>query len=102
MTESTSSPAPDIAPAVEPAGHGVVVDELELPVQLVADTVALTVSELSSLGPGYVIELPTPVTDLTVKLVVHGQVIGQGELVTIGDHVGIRILHMAHEHVSVQ
>lgn len=100
MTESTEPDMPE--PGHDTDEHAVEVGELELPVQFVADTVALTIDELSSLAPGYVIELPTAITELTLKLIAHGQVIGHGELVGIGEHVGIRILRMAHEHGSVQ
>ncbi|MCA8023431.1 type III secretion system cytoplasmic ring protein SctQ [Burkholderia metallica] len=99
MTETTILDVPE--PGLD-AERAVEVGELELPVQFIADTVALTIDEVSSLAPGYVIELPTKIADLTLKLVVHGQVIGYGELVGIGEHVGIRIRHMAHEHDSVQ
>ncbi|KAG8154518.1 type III secretion system cytoplasmic ring protein SctQ [Burkholderia catarinensis] len=102
MTETTVLDTPEAAPDAPAAERAVEVGELELPVQFVADTVALTIDEVSSLAPGYVIELPTAIADLTLKLVAHGQVIGYGELVGIGEHVGIRILRMAHEHGPVQ
>ena len=102
MTESTVLGTAEAGLDAPEAERAVEVGELELPVQFVADTVALTIDEVSSLAPGYVIELPTAIADLTLKLVAHGQVIGYGELVGIGEHVGIRILRMAHEHGSVQ
>ncbi|MBN3837605.1 type III secretion system cytoplasmic ring protein SctQ [Burkholderia sp. Ac-20344] len=102
MTETTVLDTPEAALDAPDAERTVEVGELELPVQFVADTVALTIDEVSSLAPGYVIELPTAIADLTLKLVAHGQVIGHGELVGVGEHVGIRILRMAHEHGSVQ
>ncbi|WP_322082398.1 type III secretion system cytoplasmic ring protein SctQ [Burkholderia sp. BCC1972] len=102
MTETTVLDTPEAGLDAPDAERAVEVGELELPVQFVADTVALTIDEVSSLAPGYVIELPTAIADLTLKLVAHGQVIGYGELVGIGEHVGIRILRMAHEHGSVQ
>ncbi|OXI17852.1 type III secretion system cytoplasmic ring protein SctQ [Burkholderia sp. AU15512] len=102
MTETTVLNTPDAGLDAPDAEQAVEVGELELPVQFVADTVALTIDEVSSLAPGYVIELPTAIADLTLKLVAHGQVIGYGELVGIGEHVGIRILRMAHEHGSVR
>lgn len=102
MTETTVLNTPEAGLDAPDAEHAVEVGELELPVQFVADTVALTIDEVSSLAPGYVIELPTAIADLTLKLVAHGQVIGYGELVGIGEHVGIRILRMAHEHGSVR
>ncbi|WP_175811379.1 type III secretion system cytoplasmic ring protein SctQ [Burkholderia contaminans] len=102
MTETTVLNTPDAGLDAPDAEQAVEVGELELPVQFVADTVALTIDEVSSLAAGYVIELPTAIADLTLKLVAHGQVIGYGELVGIGEHVGIRILRMAHEHGSVR
>ncbi|MFM0170852.1 type III secretion system cytoplasmic ring protein SctQ [Paraburkholderia sediminicola] len=78
------------------------IGELDLPVQFEVDTVSLPLSQLYALRPGYVLELPTPVIDAQLKLVTHGQTIGYGELVTVGEHLGIRILRMAHGDGPVQ
>jgi type III secretion protein Q len=78
------------------------IGELDLPVQFEVDTVALPLSQLYALRPGYVLELPTPVADAQLKLVTHGQTIGYGELVTVGEHLGVRILRMAHGDGPVQ
>ncbi len=78
------------------------IGELDLPVQFEVDTVALPLSQLYALRPGYVLELSTPVADAQLKLVSHGQTIGYGELVTVGEHLGIRILRMAHTDGPVQ
>ncbi|QCP52296.1 YscQ/HrcQ family type III secretion apparatus protein [Trinickia violacea] len=83
-------------------GYPIHVGELELPVQFEIDTVALPLAQLSALGPGYVVELPVPVAEAQLKLVAHGQTIGYGELVTVGEHLGIRIIRMAHRHGPVQ
>ena len=37
-----------------------------------------------------------------LRLVAHGQTIGYGELVTVGEHLGIRIIRMAHRHGPIQ
>lgn len=91
------------------AGFGVVttdeptrIGELELPVQFEIDTVSLPIDQLSALEPGYVIELPVAVTDARLRLVVHGQTVGYGELVAVGEHLGVRIIRMAHRHGTVQ
>ncbi|MFL9864606.1 type III secretion system cytoplasmic ring protein SctQ [Paraburkholderia fungorum] len=78
------------------------IGELDLPVQFEVDTVALPLSQLYALRPGYVLELPTPVAEAQLKLVTHGQTIGYGELVTVGEHLGVRILRMAHGDGPVQ
>jgi type III secretion protein Q len=70
------------------------VTELEVPVQFEVDTIALRVSQLSTLGSGYVIELDKPVSEMQIRLVIHGQTIGYGELVAVGEHLGVRIVHM--------
>ncbi|MFP6560947.1 type III secretion system cytoplasmic ring protein SctQ [Paraburkholderia sp. B3] len=72
------------------------VGELELPVQFEIDTLAMPLSQLSALGPGYVIEFPVPFSDALLRLVAHGNTIGYGELVTVGEHLGVRIVRMAH------
>ncbi|NRO95256.1 YscQ/HrcQ family type III secretion apparatus protein [Paraburkholderia sp. NMBU_R16] len=81
---------------------GIDIGELDLPVQFEVDTIALPLSQLCALRPGYVLELQTPVADAQLKLVAHGQTIGFGELVTVGDHLGVRILRMAHGDGPVQ
>ncbi|RXV65762.1 YscQ/HrcQ family type III secretion apparatus protein [Burkholderia stabilis] len=78
------------------------IGELDLPVQFELDSVALPLAQLSSLRPGYVIELDTRVTDARIRLVAHGQTIGHGELIAVADRLGVRILRMAHDDGSVQ
>ncbi|WP_175846098.1 type III secretion system cytoplasmic ring protein SctQ [Burkholderia arboris] len=78
------------------------IGELDLPVQFELDSVALPLAQLSSLRPGYVIELDTRVSDAQIRLVAHGQTIGHGELIAVADRLGIRILRMAHGDGSVQ
>lgn len=78
------------------------IEQLELPVQFVLDTVALPIAQLASLRAGYVIELPTPLRDARVRLTSYGQTIGFGELVTVGEHLGVRIVEMANIDDSVQ
>ncbi|AIO70803.1 type III secretion apparatus protein, YscQ/HrcQ family [Burkholderia oklahomensis] len=87
-----------VATADEPARIG----ELELPVQFEIDTVSLPIDQLSVLEPGYVIELPVAVADARLRIVVHGQTVGFGELVAVGEHLGVRIIRMAHRHDSDQ
>lgn len=78
------------------------IGELDLPVQFELDSVALPLAQLSSLRAGYVIELDTPVEDARIRLVAHGQTIGFGELIAVAEHLGIRIVSMAHGDGSVR
>jgi type III secretion protein Q len=68
--------------------------ELSLPVRFEIETVSMTLSDLSAIGPGYVIELTSPVATATIRLVACGQVVGHAELVAVGGQLGARITHM--------
>ncbi|SPS02721.1 type III secretion system cytoplasmic ring protein SctQ [Cupriavidus taiwanensis] len=102
MTNELDPVRPDDLLAPDEHSNPIDIGELDLPVQFELDTVALPLSQLYALRPGYVLELPTSVAEAQLKLVTHGQTIGYGELVTVGDHLGIRILRMAHGDGSVQ
>lgn len=102
MADELDPVRPDDLLAPDQEDNPIDIGELDLPVQFEVDTVALPLSQLYALRPGYVLELPTPVSEARLKLVTHGQTIGYGELVTVGDHLGIRILRMAHGDGPVQ
>ncbi|MEX3640084.1 type III secretion system cytoplasmic ring protein SctQ [Paraburkholderia sp. BR14320] len=102
MADELDPVRPDDLLASDQHSNPVDIGALDLPVQFEVDTVALPLSELYALRHGYVLELPTPVAEAQIKLVTHGQTIGYGELVTVGDHLGIRILRMAHGDGPVQ
>lgn len=87
---------------VDLQGDPIEIGELDLPVQFELDSVALPLAQLSSLRPGHVIELDTPVADAQIRLVAHGQTIGYGELIAVAEHLGIRIVRMAHGDASVR
>ncbi|WP_206956692.1 type III secretion system cytoplasmic ring protein SctQ [Trinickia acidisoli] len=78
------------------------IGELNLPVKFELDTVQMPVVQLSALRPGYVVELPVPIADARIRLTSYGQTIGTGELVTVGDQLGVRVLQMTHGNGSVQ
>lgn len=87
-----------IAPSTADAGdleNPTDLSQLEMPVRLEIDTLNLSLAQLNALQPGYVLELPIPLAEATVRLVTHGQTIGLGEMVAVGEHIGIRITQMA-------
>jgi type III secretion protein Q len=65
-----------------------------VPVSFEVDTARVSLAELASMRPGYVIELDQPVSSAPVRLVCHGQTVGHGQLVAIGEQMGVRILSM--------
>ena len=70
-------------------------DTLEIPVRFEVDTVAVPLSDLESMGPGFVVELKTPLATASIRLVACGRVVGHAELVAVGDRLGARITRMA-------
>ncbi|QBG89993.1 type III secretion system cytoplasmic ring protein SctQ [Xanthomonas oryzae] len=80
---------PEVAPSTSN------VAELELPVQLEVDQLALSLSTLSGLQPGQILELSVPVDQADIRLVVYGQTIGTGRLLAVGEHLGVQILSMS-------
>lgn len=89
------------APLTDSIDTPVEISELDLPLKLEIDTVSMPVAQLSALRAGYVLELPTAVPDARVRLVTYGQTIGFGELVSVGDHLGVRLVQLSRGHGSV-
>ncbi|MGY2179215.1 type III secretion system cytoplasmic ring protein SctQ [Pseudomonas azotoformans] len=88
------------APFVEPENPMTDVDAAaaldELPLKLVCQvgTLELTLAQLRELGAGSLLQLNTPGVD-SVDLMVNGRRVGQGQLVKIGDGLGVRLLSFA-------
>ncbi|MGY8589052.1 type III secretion system cytoplasmic ring protein SctQ [Paracidovorax citrulli] len=68
---------------------------IRVPVAIEIDTARIRLDELAALDAGAIVPLAVAARDATVRLVCHGQVVGTGRLVVIGDHLGVRIAHMA-------
>ena len=67
----------------------------DIPVNLVVELSRLKISleKLMQLSPGNLLEIPMK-PDQAVKLTVNGQQVGQGELVHLGETLGVRILNL--------
>jgi type III secretion system YscQ/HrcQ family protein len=78
--------------------HALPINELDVPISFELETSSLTLAQLEAIEPGYVFELPIPVHGASVRLSVYGQVIGAGELVSVGDQLGVRILRIGASH----
>ncbi|MDQ7980269.1 type III secretion system cytoplasmic ring protein SctQ [Paraburkholderia sp. SARCC-3016] len=83
------------APLTDTIDSPVEISRLDLPLRLEIDTVSLPVAQLSALRAGYVLELPTAVPDARIRLVTYGQTIAFGELVSVGDHLGVRLVQLS-------
>ncbi|KVU59674.1 hypothetical protein WK68_20375 [Burkholderia ubonensis] len=91
MAQEADQPGNDAPGRTDPVDVGA----LEVPVNFEIDTVALSIDQLAAMRQGYVIELFRPPSETQVRLIAYGQLIGHGELVTVGEHLGVRIHHMA-------
>lgn len=86
---------PEEEEALEPAPPQV--DTLSLrdvpfDVQVEVTRLQITLDELQKMQPGH--QIPLDVNPRNVKLTVRGKAIGAGELIEIGDTVGVRILEI--------
>ncbi len=85
------APAAEAAPA--PSGPTPMVSAQTIPFDLTVEVgrLKLTAKQLVSLGPGSVLELNID-PEGGLDLVAHGSCIGRGELIRVGDVLGVRVL----------
>lgn len=74
------------APAADPARSLPVQVEFEL------GRTELSIGELADMQPGYVFPLAAPLEGASVTIRANGRVAGRGELVAVGDTLGVRLL----------
>jgi type III secretion protein Q len=73
-------------------------ETLELPVAFELDTARVSLAELASMQPGYAVELAVPLAQAQVRLVCQGRTLGRGQLIAIGDQLGVRITRLEFAH----
>jgi len=88
--EAEKEPAITAAPAPEEISR----DELSLPLSIEVGRVNISMEKLLQLQEGNLLELGVS-PESGVDLVVHGKCIGKGELLKVGDNIGIRILQLS-------
>ncbi|MEK8029339.1 type III secretion system cytoplasmic ring protein SctQ [Ideonella sp. DXS29W] len=71
--------------------------EIELPICFEIDTARLRLDDISAMAPGHVIALDVPLAEAPVRLVCHGQRVGRGRLIAIGDRLGVQIERISDE-----
>ena len=89
MTQQDPDGAPTeagAAPAADPARSLPVQVEFEL------GRTEMSIGELADLQPGYVFPLATPLEGASVTIRANGRIAGRGELVAVGDTLGVRLL----------
>ena len=85
-----SAPQEPEAAAPPPTAAPSHTDQLNVHLSFEVGCKEVAVGALNQLRPGYTFELETPVDDKMVTIRANSTVIGRGELVQIGDRVGVR------------
>ena len=71
------------------------IDALEVVLRFEVGELSVSLGELKSLRPGHVFELREALNRSTVRILTHGNLLGTGYLVAIGDHLGVRVAEFA-------
>lgn len=72
------------------------VEAIEAPVRFDLGETLATIGALQSLQEGYVFELPRRVED-AVTISVNGAVVARGELVRVGERLGVRVVEVLND-----
>ncbi|CAB3725556.1 type III secretion system cytoplasmic ring protein SctQ [Paraburkholderia rhynchosiae] len=91
---SLASPS-ELSADANASGRPVDLSDVELPVHIEVVSVNLTLAQIAALQPGYILTLPLALADAEIRLVAHGQTLALGELVAVGDNLGLQIQHIA-------
>lgn len=97
LLESSAMNEHDDAPAADDAGSpqdaaDATTRNLPVLVEFELGRLELTVGELAGLQPGYVFPLPAFVEGANVIIRANGRASGRGELVAVGDTLGVRLV----------
>ncbi len=76
------------------AGNFRLLQDVDIKLTVEVGSTTLKLRELLSLGESSVVELDRQAADL-LDVLVNGKLIGRGEVITVGDRFGIRIVELA-------
>ena len=89
MHSNDEDGTPQAAPV---AGTGDGIDQLSVSLRFDLGNVELTIAELSALQPGYVFPLAAQLEGSNVAIRANRRQVGRGEVVAVGDTLGVRLL----------
>jgi type III secretion protein Q len=70
-------------------------DALEVTLRFEVGDLSLSLGELKSIRAGHVFDLAQPLNRSPVRILAHGNVLGKGYLVAVGDRLGVRVSEFA-------
>ena len=88
--ENYSSPASN-EPTATNRSNLVTLEQVKIHLALQLGETEVTLGDLEHMQPGYVIEFPQTMAQFRPVLLANGQPIGRGELVNLGNRMGVRV-----------
>lgn len=88
----------DTPPALADADANLPIDRLdalEVNLRFEVGDLSLSLRELRNIRAGHVFDLAQPLNRCPVRIVAHGNVLGKGHLVAVGDRLGVRVSEFA-------
>lgn len=70
-------------------------DALEVALRFEVGHLTLSLGDLRNIGPGHVFDLTQPLNRSPVRILAHGNVLGKGFLVAVGERLGVRVSEFA-------
>ncbi|HET7863550.1 MAG TPA: type III secretion system cytoplasmic ring protein SctQ [Burkholderiaceae bacterium] len=70
-------------------------DALEVALRFEVGGLSVSLGELRSIRAGHVFDLGQPLNRCPVRILAHGNVLGHGHLVAVGDRLGVRVAEFA-------
>lgn len=70
-------------------------DALEVALRFEVGHLSLSLGELRNIGSGHVFDLTQPLNRSPVRILAHGNVLGKGFLVAVGERLGVRVSEFA-------
>ena len=70
-------------------------DSLEVNLRFEVGDLSLSLGELKAIRAGHVFDLAQPLNKSPVRILAHGNVLGKGHLVAVGDRLGVRVSEFA-------
>jgi type III secretion protein Q len=70
-------------------------DHLEVNLRFEVGDLSISLAELRAIQPGHVFDLQHTLSRSPVRILAHGNVLGKGHLVAVGDRLGVRVSDFA-------
>ncbi|HEX7687276.1 MAG TPA: FliM/FliN family flagellar motor switch protein, partial [Burkholderiaceae bacterium] len=70
-------------------------DAIEVTLRFEVGDLAISLGDLRNVRAGHVFELGQPINRGPVRIVAHGNLLGKGTLVAVGDRLGVRVSEFA-------